>query len=379
MRARLSSLRIAGYRQLREVQAEGLADVNLIVGANNAGKTTLLEALRIFAAGGAPSVLIELLSRHGQTLVASSNDAEDDNGRALASLFHGRRFPQGDNEGISIGSVDGSLRVTIRHAFQVEVEESRDFGGTTETVLTRKRAPESALATGKNLLEAIEIRASESLSLSLTLDEFGPGTSPLRRLRFGELMALAPASEVPFSPLPSARLAQIWDEIVLTDQEAAVLEALRLLEPQIQGLAFTQTRRPSDSRHAMVKLSGEAAPVPLRSMGDGMYRVLQLVLSAIKARAGFLLIDEFESGLHYAVQGKVWKLLFDLARNNDMQIFATTHSSDCVRAFAEVAQAHPSQGALLRMEREAETGESALSVVGEDGLAALVAADVEVR
>lgn len=379
MRARLSSLRIAGYRQLREVQAEGLADVNLIVGANNAGKTTLLEALRIFAAGGAPSVLAELLARHGQTLVASNIDSGDDNARALASLFHGRTFPQLDEEGISIGSADGSLRVTIEHVFQVEVEEARDFGGTTEKVLTRKRASKSALPPGSDLIEAIEIRAAESFSLSLMLDEFGPGASSMRRLRFAELAVLAPASEVPFSPLPSARLAQVWDEIVLTDQEAAVLEALRLLEPQIQGLAFTQTRRPSDSRHAMIKLSGEAVPVPLRSMGDGMYRVLQLVLSAIKARAGFLLIDEFESGLHYAVQGKVWKLLFDLARSNDMQIFATTHSSDCVQAFAEVAQAHPSQGALLRMERDAETGESALSVVAEDGLAALVAADVEVR
>lgn len=64
----------------------------------------------------------------------------------------------------------------------------------------------------------------------------------------------------------------------------------------------------------MVKLSGVDRPVPLNSMGDGMLRVLQLALKLFAAKGGFLLIDEFENGLHYSVQEKVWALVFEVAR-----------------------------------------------------------------
>ncbi|RKZ79523.1 MAG: hypothetical protein DRR19_24870 [Candidatus Parabeggiatoa sp. nov. 1] len=60
-----------------------------------------------------------------------------------------------------------------------------------------------------------------------------------------------------------------------------------------------------------------------------MSRTLQLVLSMLQAKGGFLLIDEFENGLHYAVQPQ-------LSTESNIQVFATTHSWDCVRAFHSV-------------------------------------------
>ena len=396
MNHRLSSLSIAGYRQIRQIHVEGLGDINLIVGANNAGKTTLLEALRIYAARGAPSLIEELLETHGEQLDMQDGTTNEVVRRALASLFHGRSFPRGDGELISIGSLDGQSLITIEHAFLREVEESRDLDGTVETVRRLKRASKAESLVESDLVEAIEIRfqsaggsSDVARSIVLPLADFGSARRYSTRQRFEELVAAIPVSEVPFAPLSSDRLAEAWDEIVLTENEPSVLDALRLLEPQLQGLAFTQagkTRRVrlgraprTEERNAMVRMARDTAPVPLRSMGDGMQRILQLVLSAIQARNGFLLIDEFESGLHYSVQSKVWKLLFELAGKNNMQIFATTHSSDCVRAFAEVAVGHSMRGALLRLDRDPESGESAIAVVAEDGLAALVAADIEVR
>ena len=69
-------------------------------------------------------------------------------------------------------------------------------------------------------------------------------------------------------------------------------------------------------------------PVPLGSMGDGMLRVLQIILKVFSAQGGFLLIDEFENGLHYSVQEKIWALIFKLAEQLNIQVFATTHSWD---------------------------------------------------
>ncbi len=63
-----------------------------------------------------------------------------------------------------------------------------------------------------------------------------------------------------------------------------------------------------------------------------------MTLALVNSSNGFLLIDEFENGLHYSVLHKVWKLIFRLAKDLNVQVFATTHSHDCVTAFQAASQ-----------------------------------------
>jgi AAA15 family ATPase/GTPase len=114
-----------------------------------------------------------------------------------------------------------------------------------------------------------------------------------------------------------------------------------------------------------------------------MLRILQLVLKLLSAKGGFLLIDEFENGLHYSVQEKVWTLLFDTAKKLDIQIFATTHSWDCIESFTKVAVARKDvDGVLFRMGRSVRTsdnGRMIATVFDKVALANITQADVEVR
>ena len=70
MSIRFSSLRIEGFRVFRELNIEGLGDVNLVTGRNNVGKTALLEAVQLLAAHDNPSsfatAIADLLARHGE-------------------------------------------------------------------------------------------------------------------------------------------------------------------------------------------------------------------------------------------------------------------------------------------------------------------------
>ena len=76
-------------------------------------------------------------------------------------------------------------------------------------------------------------------------------------------------------------------------------------------------------------------PVPLSSMGDGMKKIFRLITKAIILENGVLLIDEIERGLHHIVQINLWCLLKIIAQDFNVQIFATTHSWDCICAFQE--------------------------------------------
>jgi AAA15 family ATPase/GTPase len=136
-------------------------------------------------------------------------------------------------------------------------------------------------------------------------------------------------------------------------------------------------------RLAKVKIKGLSHPVPLNSLGDGMVRIMQLVLNIFPAKGGFLLIDEFENGLHYSVQEKVWQLLFELAEKLDIQVFATTHSWDCIESFSKVASANKAtEGMLFRVGRSVRTsdkGRVIATVFDGKQLDNITQSDVEVR
>jgi predicted ATPase len=74
-------------------------------------------------------------------------------------------------------------------------------------------------------------------------------------------------------------------------------------------------------------------------MGDGMWHMLGIALSVVRAQGGVLLIDEIDTGLHYSVMGDMWRLVHDAAKRLDVQVFAATHSRDCYQSLAAIVEA----------------------------------------
>ena len=91
-----------------------------------------------------------------------------------------------------------------------------------------------------------------------------------------------------------------------------------------------------DDRAVILADVGFAEMVPLQTLGAGPQRVASLATSTATAAGGILLIEEFDAGLHHSKLGDVWRTLHAIAVENDVQVFATTHSYECVRTAAEV-------------------------------------------
>jgi hypothetical protein len=149
------------------------------------------------------------------------------------------------------------------------------------------------------------------------------------------------------------KVTELFDAIALTPEEDLVTETLRAIEPGIERIALSKIPRrfPEISRSG-IRLSVSGQRVPIGSMGDGMWRLLGITLSMVGARGGILLVDEIDTGLHYSVLTKMWRLLLDTSRRLGVQVFATTHSRDCVDALAEIAQDEGKDISLQRIERE---------------------------
>ena len=169
--------------------------------------------------------------------------------------------------------------------------------------------------------------------------------------------ALAPCVYLdPFSSRSTSQMGALWDAVALTDAEQEIVKALKVISADIQAVSMIG----SDERHArprtaIAKSSRYPSPVPLRTFGDGVNRLFGVILSLCNARNGVLLVDEIENGLHYSVQTEIWRTIFRLANDLNVQVFATSHSWDCVRAFQEAASESPEDGVLVRLSVKDDT------------------------
>ncbi len=127
----------------------------------------------------------------------------------------------------------------------------------------------------------------------------------------------------------------MWASVVLTPKEQQLNKFLGECFPEIERVAVSPL---GSSTRVILKLKGSLAPVSIRSMGEGVWRVFGLALAAVSVSGGTLLIDEVETGLHYSVQSTFWRFLVAAAQEFQVQVFAATHSSDAVRAFAKACQ-----------------------------------------
>ena len=145
---------------------------------------------------------------------------------------------------------------------------------------------------------------------------------------------------------------KLWDKITLTENENYVIEALKIIEPNTERIAFIE-ENPRE-RTAVIKLSNATNVLPLLSMGDGINRILTIILALVNSNNGILLIDEFENGLHYTVQERLWSMIFNLAKKLNVQVFVTTHSEDCISGFENILNnsENTSDGKLIRLDNE---------------------------
>jgi len=145
----------------------------------------------------------------------------------------------------------------------------------------------------------------------------------------------------------------LWDKIALTEKEDLVISTLQIIEEDLEKISFIKEETSSRERRVIAKIKNISERVPLKSMGDGINRVLTIILGLVNADEGYLLIDEFENGLHYSVQEKLWGIIFKLSQKLKIQVFATTHSDDCISAFSTVTNSkeYKNLGKLIKLEK----------------------------
>ncbi len=335
----IESLTIKDFRGFSELNIPAFGKVNLITGKNNAGKSSVLEAILILASRGSLEACQYILS-YREEITSPRSEQSWFNSPADFRFWRGlfRGYPEiwKERDKEHAFSISASGRIP---AAQSSLETRACWHTWNPNPEGSKQTPvskEPALA----LIEPAETRYS-----------------PLSAIR--SAAAIDTPSEIlcihidSFSSRTTRDLAERWDAIALTDAQEYVVNALKLIAPDITAVNMIGgDGNAANGRTAVVRSTRFPSPIPLRSYGDGINRLFGIILSLCNARDGILLIDEFENGLHYSVQPLIWKTIFQLAKDMNVQVFATTHSRDCVHAFQEAANESPEDGRLIRLTRK---------------------------
>ena len=121
-RLHLPSLSIKGFRGIKELSIERLGRVTLLAGKNSVGKTTVLDAVRVYAARGYHRVLASVLESHEEVAALTDGTGHEQVGPYLEGIFHGRDASQGAF--LSIGPSDGSDQFVIETGIPQEDSHS---------------------------------------------------------------------------------------------------------------------------------------------------------------------------------------------------------------------------------------------------------------
>ena len=338
----LPSLSVRAFRGIKSLSIPRLGRVTLLAGMNGAGKTTVLDAIRIYAARGSRSVLFELPERREEVAAITDEDGDTILVPDLASIFHEENLSR--HARISIGPLDGADQLGIEVA-----SPGDDHFDQIEALLSEKIEERDFIVLKVIFRDVVRL---------LPPVQFPHRLKRLRRLfddgnliREIKLESLGPG-------LPdNDTVARFWNHVVLTDEEDRALQALKLvLGSGVSRIAVAGSEQGSyglNSQRVLVRLKDRERPIPLKSLGDGAVRLFGIALALANSRDGVLLIDEVENGIHHSVHPDFWRLVLRAAQDNNVQVIATTHGWDCVRGFAQAAtELEDVEGVLVRLERE---------------------------
>jgi AAA15 family ATPase/GTPase len=140
---------------------------------------------------------------------------------------------------------------------------------------------------------------------------------------------------------------KLWDNIQLSPKKRIVIDILKLIDKNIWDFGVDSQGIPK------VLVEDKSTAIPLRNFGEGTNRLFVIALAIASAVNTTLIIDEIDLGLHHSVQRKLWEIIFKFSKELNVQVFATTHSQDCVEAFTDVLneKGNENEGQYIRLQR----------------------------
>lgn len=321
---RYKALTIENFRGITNLELTDMKRINLLVGRNNCGKTSVLEAIFLLSGMSNPQLPVNIHNFRDLILIS-----DDD----FSFIFKNLDFAKP----INIKGVLNNLsrRLTVTPSYGVYQSEK-----TVQKEIVNQK--------DENISHTSSFRLVEGINLDFTTGKNQQHHGEIR-IKEGKIKIPVKYKEELHCSMLTPKTSMVVNDkqmegLLVQKKLEGVLTVLREIEPKISDI------RMGAKGMVYVDVSRERL-IPLNVMGDGMRRILAMMVAIADMKNGVLLIDEIENGLHYTSLSVVWKALFTACKEYNVQLIATTHSYECIDAFSKVCGGIEPDGDDIRLYR----------------------------
>jgi len=308
-------LHIQYFRGFKNLEINDFQQINLFVGKNNSGKTSLLESLFLLS-GIANTKLPIVIDSH----------------RDIFSILDGMKMILGlEKVGHYLKMIYYELnenqRVILKSQLTNQYRKLEITPVLNRTSSTSSSNGSEKMVSGYQYDFTISENSKEKLyksAIQLIKEEWSYLRDENYQESFNALL-LNPRN------MNKINYTDLLNDFILNKELSSVIEILQSIDKSIQNLVI-------DANAIIHCDTGLKRLIPLSIMGDGIKRILSIVLQVSECKNGVMLVDEVENGFHYSSLVSLWKGIFTASKKYNVQIFASTHSDECVKAYAEAYQ-----------------------------------------
>ncbi|MBF0537097.1 MAG: ATP-binding protein [Nitrospirae bacterium] len=329
----LNNITIDNFRAIKHIEIDDFRRINLFVGKNNCGKTSILEGLYLLAAPTKPDILLDMIWQRELHKVSDN----------LSFFLHNLDITTNIEIRGEVLSLSELRNLIIIPKTSIKFfEQNNDYPEVSNAlvgfVFDYRMEKEQKYYNTESYIykndKGIIVKHADTVADPIDKGKF--------YVRFF-------ASNSDLNSMVGA-----FDRIQVRKLTGRLIKVLKKIEPSIESLVNVGNVIYCDV--GLNKL------IPLGVMGDGVIRIFSIVAMIVDSRGekgagGIALIDEIEKGLHYSALRDLWDAVYEIAKEFDVQVFATTHSMECIQALAESYSARNTEDDEIRMYRiERENG-----------------------
>ena len=328
---RYKSFKIDNFRGITHLELSDMKRMNLLVGRNNCGKTSVLEGIFLLSGMSNP-----LLSVNIHVFRDLGLDSDND----FSFMFRNLDF----SIPISFEGIldDCNRKLKISPSYKVITSEKKEMDKIEET-----KDGNIALTSTPRKVKGINLEFAWR-------DKLHKGNISVKDKEATTIIDKDYKEELPCSML-SPKFSMIvnskqMETLLVQKKLDNLISVLKGIEPRISDI------RMGAANMIYVDVGAELL-FPVNIMGDGMRRMLTILAAVSAMKNGVLLLDEIENGFHYSSLSILWKAIYLACKEYNVQLFATTHSYECIQAFSKVYEEDKSQEddiRLYRIDREGE-------------------------
>lgn len=313
----IQSISFQNFRGFKHLELPELAPITLLSGKNNAGKSTVLDGLFLLADHSDPMSFGKICNFRSIPVIPDFD-------MLWKPLFYQL-------------NADETIRISARLEHDIELTYCRedsysplpqDLTGLMPDVMNRFiTSAKSGCTLGFRFTQQ-ETSYSETghfiaspdgiaVNMNTTLPNNQKITMPFTQMINSTIMAFQ-------SPI------ELFGKLELDGRKSEILD---ILEKMGQALSDIIAITVSGQTQLYGNMGGKL--LPMRLAGDGMNRLLFIMLSIMETPNSIILIDEIENGFHYSMYPALWEAIANAAQKSNCQVIATTHSYECVAGAVE--------------------------------------------